>query len=90
MNGGDAEERRKLIGPLIECVYLDMESRLIGALSPVAAFRTLLDKAMARSESTAVMLLSEDETERLKVWSWWRRGWVELHPEQRLQVLLAA
>ena len=68
------EERRKLISPFIERVYLDVDSRLIGAIAPVAAFRTLLDKAMARAESTAVMLLSEDDTERLKVWSWWRRG----------------
>ena len=84
------EERRKLISPFFERVFVDMDSRLIGAIAPVAAFRTLLDKAMARSESAAVMLLSEDETERLRVWSWWRRGRVELYPKQRLQVLLAA
>jgi len=84
------QERRKLISPLIERVYLDMDSRLIGAIAPVAAFRTLLDKAMPRAESTAVMLLSEDETERLQVWSWWRRGRVELPLKQHFQVLLAA
>jgi len=72
------EERRKLISPLIERVYVDMDSRLVGAITPVPAFRTLLNNAMAKSESAAMMLLSQDETERLKVWSWWRRGRVEL------------
>ena len=72
------EERRKLISPLIERVYVDMDSRLVGAITPVPAFRTLLDNAMARSETAAVTLLSQDETERVKVWSWWRRGRVEL------------
>ena len=80
------EERRKLISPFIERVYVDMESRLIGAISPVAAFRTLLDKAVARAESTAVMLISEDETERLRVWSWWRRGRVELPVQKSRQL----
>ena len=54
------------------------------------AFRAVLENAVARAESTAVVLLSGDETERMKVWSWWRRGRVELHPEQQLTVLLAS
>ena len=61
------EERRKLISPLIERVYVDIDSRLVGAIAPVPAFRTLLENAMARSESAAVLLLSQDETERLKI-----------------------
>jgi site-specific DNA recombinase len=80
------EERRKLLSPLIERVYVDMGSRLVGAITPVVAFRTLLEKAMTRAESTAVMLLSEDETERLKVWSWWRRGRVELPVQKTPQL----
>ena len=72
------EERRKLISPLIERVYVDMDCSMIGAIVPASAFRRLLDGAMARAESPAATLLSGDESERLKVWSWWRRGRVEL------------
>ncbi|MFQ6026960.1 MAG: recombinase family protein [Dehalococcoidia bacterium] len=72
------EERRKLLSPLVERVYVDLESSMIGAIVPVPAFRRLLDGAMTKAASSAALLLSEDETERLKVWSWWRRGRVEL------------
>ncbi len=72
------EERRKLISPLVERVYVDMESSRIGAIAPVAGFRRLLEGAMVKAESSAAMLLSEDDADRLKVWSWWRRGRVEL------------
>ena len=72
------EERRKLISPLIERVYVDMDCSMIGAIVPASAFRRLLEGAMARAESPAATLLSEDESERLKVWSWWRRGRAEL------------
>jgi site-specific DNA recombinase len=73
------EERRKLLSPLIERVYVDLESSMIGAIIPVPAFRRLLEGALVRAGSPATMLLSEDNAERLKVWSWWRRGRVELH-----------
>jgi hypothetical protein len=39
----------------------------------------LLEGALVRAGSPAAMLLSEDNAERLKVWSWWRRGRVQLH-----------
>ena len=73
------EERRQLISPLLERVYVDMESSRIGAIVPVAGFRRLLAGALVRAESSAAMLLSEDDANRLKVWSWWRRGRVRLH-----------
>ena len=72
------EERRKLISPLVERVYVDLESSRIGAIVPAAGFRQLLACAMVRAESSAAMLLSDDDTERQQVWSWWRRGRVEL------------
>jgi hypothetical protein len=78
------EERRKLLSPLVERAYLDMECSMIGAIRPVLAFRQLLEGAMSRAESSAVMLLSEDDAERLEVWSWWRRGRVELYPDTYL------
>ncbi len=68
------EERRKLISPLVERVYVDMECSRIGAIVPVTEFRRLIEGAMTKSQSPTAMLLSEDEAERLEVWSWWRRG----------------
>ena len=55
-----------------------------GAVKTATAFRRLLEGAMQRAESFAATLLSEDETERLKVWSWWRRGRVELPVQNAL------
>ena len=89
-NEATPEERRRLIKPLIERVYVDIEIRLVGAITPVPAFHKLLGKATVKTESSALTLLSVDEAERLNVWSWWRRGRVELPPEQRLEVRLAA
>ena len=83
------EERRKLINPLVERVYVDMENSRIGALVPVAGFRRLLEGAMVTAESSAAMLLSEDDVDSLKVWSWWRRGRVELGLKHGLAVLVA-
>jgi len=84
------EERRKLLSPLVERVYVDIDSRLVGAVTPMPAFANLMENAMSRAESSAVLLLSEDETRRAKVWSWWRRGRVELHLTRKIEVLLAA
>jgi DNA-binding transcriptional regulator YiaG len=77
------EEKRKLLSPLIERVYVDMDYSRIGAIVPVPAFRRLLKGAMTRAESSAALLLSEDDAERLEVWSWWRRGRVRLQPTTR-------
>ena len=78
------EERSKLLSPLIERVYVDLESSRIGAVVPVPTFRRLLAGALVRAGSPAAMLLSEDNAERLKVWSWWRRGRVELPVQKAL------
>ena len=80
------EERRKLISPIVERVYVDMESSMIGAIVPTTGFRRLLKGAMMAAENPAVMLLSEDESDRLKVWSWWRRGRVELPVQKYPQI----
>ena len=74
----DLSERRQLINPLIERVYVDMESKLVGAITPVPAFRTVLDAAIQRVEGSRALLLMEEELDQTKVWSWWRRGRVEL------------
>ena len=69
-----SEERRRLISPIVERVYVDMDSRRIGAIVPAAGFRQLLVGAMVQAGNPAAMLLSEDDTDRQHVWSWWRRG----------------
>jgi hypothetical protein len=84
------EERRKLLSPLVERVYVDMECSRIGAIVPVTGFRRLLEGAMVRAESPTAILLSEDDAEGLKVWSWWRRGRVELFPDTYLRKSLPA
>ena len=89
-NEATPEERQKLISPLIERVYVDIDSKLIGAVKPNPAFAKLLDVAIARAGSSALVLLSEDETDRLKVWSWWRRGRVGLPLKHDLTALVAA
>jgi site-specific DNA recombinase len=70
------EERRRLLSPLIERVYVNMELKLVGAIVPTPAFRALLQCAVRKSRSDLVVV-SQDELERLGVWSWWRRGGFE-------------
>jgi hypothetical protein len=72
-----AEERRELVSPLIERPYVDMDLKLVGAIAPTPAFRALLQCAARKSDSN-IILASQDELERLDVWSWWRRGRIEL------------
>ena len=49
----------------MERVYVDMECSRIGAIVPVTEW--LMEGAMTRSQSPAVMLLSEDEAESLEL-----------------------
>ena len=78
------EECRRLLRPLIERVHVDMDLKLVGAITPTPAFRALLQCAVRKSGSD-VVLASHDDMERLGVWSWWRRGRIEL-PVQKKHV----
>src|SRR5690606_34962046 len=60
-----AEERRVLLGPLIERIYVDVECGLIGGLAPTSAFRDLIDHALRRSDTTRVVLLTSSETRQI-------------------------
>ena len=53
---------------------MDMDCSRIGAIVPASAFHRLMEGAMTRSQSHSAMLLSEDERERLEVWSCWRQA----------------
>ena len=55
------DERRQLLDPLIERLYVDIDSGLLGALTPTPAFRDLLDHAMQRTEASRAVLLTSEE-----------------------------
>jgi DNA invertase Pin-like site-specific DNA recombinase len=77
------DERGQLIAPLLDRVYVDIETRRVGAITPAPAFRTLIDGALERTDRSACVVLATNEADRLDDWSvWWRRGRVEL-PVQR-------
>ena len=56
-----ADERRRLLDPLIERAYMDIDSQRIGAITPTPAFRGLLDHALQRASPSKAVLLTEVE-----------------------------
>ena len=84
------EERRKLIGPLIQRVYVDLEHKQISAIVPEPPFQALLAHAIQKAPGTPVLLVPMDELNHEPIWSWWRRGRVELYHEHGLGVLIVA
>ena len=55
------DERRALLAPLLERVFVEVESRRIAAIAPQPAFRTLLGAAMRRTAECSAVLLAPDE-----------------------------
>ena len=58
------DERRELVGPLIERVYVDIGSRRIGAITPAPQFGSLLAHAVRAAPDAAVHLLPRKQVER--------------------------
>ena len=54
--GATPDERRRLLAPLIERVYVDVDSKRISGIVPAPAFRTLLDRAMQRTADCSAVL----------------------------------
>jgi hypothetical protein len=81
------QERRRLVAPLIERVYVDLESKRLGGFAPSSAFRSLRKRAVRRSDSEAV-ILSPDEPESLESVGWWRRGRISLRLADGREVLI--
>ena len=50
------DERRRLLAPLIERVYVDVDSKRSSGIVPAPAFRTLLDRAMQRNADCSAVL----------------------------------
>jgi hypothetical protein len=72
------EERSRLIAPLIERVYIDIETKRIGAITPADGFGTLLQDVLEESDWSACVLLPAEAANQPDWWTWWRRGRIEL------------
>ena len=59
------EERRKLVVPLVDRVYLDLKTKKIAGIKPKPGFEELLGNAVYRSNQSNCALLSRDEVESL-------------------------
>lgn len=57
----DHGEWQRLLEPPIERVYLDIDSGLIGGITPTPGFRVLLEHALERAESSRVVILGEQD-----------------------------
>lgn len=51
------DERRRLVGPIVERVFVDVESKRISGLVPMPGFRTLIAAGMQRTADAAAVLL---------------------------------
>ena len=76
------EERSRLLAPLVERVYVDVESKTVCAITPADGFGALLSAALRESRQPAV-LLPADTFDCREVWTWWRRGRIELPVQVR-------
>ena len=74
-------ERQRLLGPLVDKVYVDVELHQVAAITPAPAFRLLLEGALTRTKHAACLVLSPEQA--AKWWRWWRRGRIELPVQRR-------
>ena len=71
--------------PFVERFFIDIEEKLIGAITPSPAFRMLLlDGVLKHNAQAPCRLLSpEQRGDWAEWWSWWRRGRIELPVQRR-------
>jgi len=77
-NEATPEERSRLIAPLIERVYIDVETRRIAAITPAEGFGSLLQGVLDQPDWSACFLLPAEAANQPDWWTWWRRGRIEL------------
>ena len=65
------EERRRLVAPLIERVYLDIDSKRIGAITPTPEFKALIDHALEPTADPEVVLIPPESAEEVSSWRSW-------------------
>ena len=51
------EERRRLVGSLIETAFVDLEEKRVAAISPTPAFRTLIGEAIDITPGASIQLI---------------------------------
>ena len=74
----DTSERRRLIAPLVERVYVDIEAKQLAGLRPTLEFRVLMEHALEISPNPKVILVPPGTADEVSIWRWWRRGRIEL------------
>ena len=57
-NDATADERGKLLAPIIERVFVDVESKRISGLVPMPGFRTLLDAGIQKTADCSAVLIA--------------------------------
>ena len=73
-----AEERSRLVAPLIEKVYIDVETKRLCAITPAQGFGSLLQGVLDQPRWSACLLLPAEAAHQPGCWIWWRRGRIEL------------
>ena len=68
------EERARLIAPLVQRVYVDVEAKRVCAITPAPGFDLLIEGVLATSGQPACFLLPAEAAGRPECWTWWRRG----------------
>jgi hypothetical protein len=77
------EERSRLIAPLVERVYVDIETRRVAAITPAEGFGSLLMEVLEQPDWSACVLLPAEAANQPDWWTWWRRGRIELPVQVR-------
>jgi len=72
------EERSRLIAPLVERAYVDIETRRVAAITPADGFGSLLEGVLEQPDWSACFLLPAEAANQPDWWTWWRRGRIEL------------
>lgn len=72
------EERSRLIAPLVERVYVDIETRRVAAITPAEGFDSLLNGVLQQPDWSSCVLLPAEAANQPDWWTWWRRGRIEL------------
>ncbi len=80
------DERTRLVAPLIERAFIDVETRRLAGIVPAPGFDWLLREVLDQQGRSACMLLPAEAANQPNWWTWWRRGRVEL-PVQAIGAL---
>ena len=57
-----ADERRQLVAPLVERVYVDVASKRLCGIVPVPAFRALLEAGLKRTAGSSAVLIAPSDS----------------------------